>query len=117
MINPEELKNDSFFESHCWAKLKSLVFCAVLWHGRDSDTSELLEVESLDFSKDDDLIKEIEKDYEFIRGKLVKDGFENLTGKYGKWIQPRTKGKGHGSISRAFYARKALVKEIFEMAR
>src|SRR3989344_7775442 len=30
MINPEELKNHSFFESHCWAKLKSIIFCAVM---------------------------------------------------------------------------------------
>jgi len=31
MINPEELKTHSFFESHCWAKLKAIVFCAVEW--------------------------------------------------------------------------------------
>ena len=30
MINPEELKKDDFFKSHCWAKLKSIIFCAVL---------------------------------------------------------------------------------------
>lgn len=115
MINPEELKRDSFFESHCWAKLKSMIFCAVLWHGRDAETGELLKIESLDFFEDDDLIKEIQEDYEFIRQKLIEDGFEKLTGKYGKWIQPRTKGPGHGSISRAFYARTALVNKIFKI--
>src|SRR3989339_1849970 len=26
MINPEELKAHSFFESHCWLKLKSIIF-------------------------------------------------------------------------------------------
>jgi DNA mismatch repair protein MutH len=31
MINPAELKAQSFFESHCWAKLKTIVFCAVDW--------------------------------------------------------------------------------------
>lgn len=55
-------------------------------------------------------------DYDFIRAKLIKCGFESLTGKDGKWIQARTKGPGHGSISRAFYARKNLVKKIFETA-
>ena len=64
----------------------------------------------------DDLIREIQADYEFIRQKLVVRGFESLTGSDGKWIQARTKGAGHGSTSRAFYARTRLVKKIFEMA-
>jgi len=116
MINPQELKEDDFFKSHCWAKLKSIVFCAVMWNGRNSKKSELLKVESLDFLEDDDLIKEIKADYDFIREKLIKHGFDSLTGKDGKWIQARTKGPGHGSTSRAFYARKKLVKKIFEIA-
>lgn len=116
MINPEELKNHSFFESHCWAKLKSIVFCAVMWHGKNSESGELLKVTSLDFSEDDELIKEIKADYGFMQTKLITKGFEALTGADGKWIQARTKGSGHGSISRAFYARTNLVKKIFEIA-
>ncbi len=116
MINPEELKRHSFFESHCWAKLKSIVFCAVMWHGKNSESGELLNVVSLDFADDDELIQEIKADYDFIREKLIKHGFESLTGKDGKWIQARTKGAGHGSKSRAFYARTNLVKEIFNTA-
>ncbi|MFH1890609.1 MAG: hypothetical protein ABIJ91_03540, partial [Candidatus Kuenenbacteria bacterium] len=104
-----------FFKSHCWAKLKSIVFCAVMWYGKNSKKAELLEVESLDFLEDDNLIKEIKADYDFIREKLIKYGFESLTGKDGKWIQARTKGPGHGSTSRAFYARKELVEKIFEI--
>ncbi|MDP2651998.1 MAG: MutH/Sau3AI family endonuclease [bacterium] len=116
MINPEELKAHSFFESHCWAKLKTIVFCAVEWNGTNSEESKLLKVASLDFAEDDELIKEIKTDYDFIRDKLIKQGFKALTGKDGKWIQARTKGAGHGSISRAFYARTSLVKKIFETA-
>lgn len=116
MINPEELKRDDFFKSHCWAKLKSIVFCAVMWHGQNAETGELLKVASLDFAEDDDLILEIKADYDFIRNKLITRGFEALTGADGKWIQARTKGPGHGSISRAFYARTVLVKKIFETA-
>ena len=33
MINPAELKAHSFFESHVWSKLKTIVFCAVQWDG------------------------------------------------------------------------------------
>ena len=114
MINPAELKAHSFFESHVWAKLKTIVFCAVMWHGTNSGKAELLKVTSLDFSETDELIQEIKTDYDFIRHKLITKGFKSLTGKDGKWIQARTKGAGHGSISRAFYARTKFVKKIFE---
>ncbi|MDO8676563.1 MAG: MutH/Sau3AI family endonuclease [Candidatus Azambacteria bacterium] len=116
MINPEELKAHSFFESHVWSKLKTVVFCAVQWNGKNSEAGELLKVTSLDFAEDDDLIKEIKADYDFIRNKLITKGFDALTGKDGKWIQARTKGPGHGSVSRAFYARISFVKKIFEIS-
>ena len=114
----------SFFESHCWAKLKTIIFCAVQWNGKNSEAGELLKVASLDFAEDDELIKEIKADYDFIREKLIKHGFESLTGKDGKWIQARTKGIGginprtgkRRPITRAFYARTSLVKKIFEIA-
>lgn len=124
MINPAELKAHSFFESHCWAKLKTIVFCAVKWNGKNSEAAELIKVASLDFAEDDELIREIKADYDFIREKLIKHGFESLTGKDGKWIQARTKGIGginprtgkRRPITRAFYARTSLVKKIFETA-
>lgn len=124
MINCEELKVHSFFESHVWAKLKTIVFCAVQWDGLNAEGAKLLSVASLDFAEDDELIKEIKADYDFIREKLIKHGFESLTGKDGKWIQARTKGMGginprtgeRRPITRAFYARTNLVKKIFETA-
>lgn len=124
MINPEELKAHSFFESHVWAKLKTIVFCAVQWDGLNAKGSKLLRVASLDFAEDDELIKEIKADYDFIRAKLIKNGFGALTGKDGKWVQARTKGIGgvnprtgeRRPITRAFYARTGLVKKIFEIA-
>ena len=116
MINPQELIDTSdFYKSHLWEKLKSLVFCANLWTEENQEDSILLEVTSFDFLNDGNLIKEIEQDYNFIRQKLIEDGFEKLTWKYWKWIQPRTKWAWHWSISRAFYARKDLVKIIFNL--
>jgi hypothetical protein len=113
MINPDKLSSTSFYKSHCWEKLKSIVFCAVSWNGRHNEKSELLKVTSFDFLEEENLIKEIETDYEFIRDKLITQGFSALTGKDCKWIQARTKGPGHGSVSRAFYARKNLLEKIF----
>ena len=115
MINAKNLIDTPFFQSHCWEKLKSLVFCAVSWNGRHNVESKLLKVQSFDFLEDDVIIKEIEQDYEFIREKCATKGFGSLTGVDGKWIQARTKGSGHGSISRAFYARREFIKEIIKL--
>lgn len=75
----------------------------------------MLKVTSFDFQETDKVIQEIRDDYEFIRRKLKTQGFEALTGADGEWIQARTKGAGHGSTSRAFYARTKLVKVIFRI--
>jgi hypothetical protein len=73
-----------------------------------------LKVTSCDFTNDGSLIAEIKEDYNFIKNKLKNSGFVSLTGKDGKRIQAKTKGSGHGSITRAFYARKSLVKRLFD---
>lgn len=113
MINQEKLKKEDFFKSGLWEKLKSLVFCAVQVKGKKDKNPIFVAVTSFDFQEDENLIKEIKADYDFIRNKLIKEGFDALTGKDGKWIQARTKGAGHGSTSRAFYAKKELVNKIF----
>lgn len=125
MINPKELKETDFFNSHCWNKLKAIIFCAVEWNGKNSKNGKLIKVASIDFSEDDDLIKEIKEDYDFIRAKLIKEGFDALTGTDGKWLQARTKGTGginprteeRRPATRAFYARTNLVAKIFELAK
>ncbi|WP_406658641.1 hypothetical protein, partial [Ornithobacterium rhinotracheale] len=96
-------------------KIEIYCFCAVSWNGKHNPQAELLKIQSFDFLQDDTILKEIEADYEFIREKCYTQGFTALTGKDGKWIQARTKGAGHGSISRAFYARKNLIKEIIDL--
>lgn len=126
MVNPKNYRETPFFKSHCWEKLKSLIFCAVEWTERNQKIgANLINVTSFDFQKTDDIIKEIEEDYEFIRKKLINKGFNVLTGKDGKWIQARTKGTGginpktgkKRPITRAFYARKKLVQKIFELVK
>ncbi|MDR1087087.1 MAG: hypothetical protein LBL16_02440 [Endomicrobium sp.] len=114
VINPKDLLETEFYDSRCWSKLKSIIFCAVKWNGKNSKDAQLLKVTSFDFTNDGNLIAEIKEDYDFIKNKLKNSGFVSLTGKDGKWIQARTKGSGHGSITRAFYARKSLVKRIFD---
>lgn len=112
MINPREIVNQPFYESHCWEKLKRLVLCACSWSGKFNTDSKLLAVSSVDFLGNREVLDEVEADYEEVREVLLQKGLEGLSGKMGKWIQPRTKGAGHGSTSRAFYARKPLVQML-----
>ena len=58
------------------------------------------------------LYDQVADDYETIRRAIRKSGFSALTGGIGALVQPRTKGAGHGSKSRAFYARKEFVEYI-----
>jgi hypothetical protein len=56
---------------------------------------------------------QVKADYELVRKTIREQDFSSLTGKMGVYIQPRTKGPGHGSTSRAFYARKQFLNQIF----
>jgi DNA mismatch repair protein MutH len=55
---------------------------------------------------------QVKADYNLVRKTLKEKGFGALTGKMGVLIQPRTKGPGHGSTPRAFYARTAFVAHV-----
>ena len=61
---------------------------------------------------DEQVREEVKKDYELVRQTVRASGFQALTGKMGILVQPRTKGLGHGSTTRAFYARTGFLQEI-----
>ena len=66
------------------------------------ETSSLLYA-AAKFDLDNPTVFELVKaDYELVRSTLRTRGFHALTGHMGKLVQPRTKGAGHGSTSRAF---------------
>jgi hypothetical protein len=60
-----------------------------------------------------DIYNQVKADYNLIRKTIIEKGFSALHGSMGVYIQPRTKGAGHGSTSRAFYARVRFLKKIF----
>ena len=64
---------------------------------------------------DEELYEQIRAGYDLIRDVIRTKGFKHLSGSMGVMEQPRTKGQGHGSTSRAFYARTALVTRILGM--
>jgi DNA mismatch repair endonuclease MutH len=111
MIDPFNVKNTPFEESHLFAKLQKMVICTRLFDSKLEEKSILLDVIEFDL-QNHALLSQIKSDYELVRQTIIKDGFEKLSGKMGVFIQPRTKGAGHGSVSRAFYARTSLLKLI-----
>lgn len=111
MIDPYNVANTPFEQSHLLAKLQKAVVCARLFESQEEERSLLLRVVTFDLN-DRDIYEQVRKDYEETRNCIITQGFEHLTGAMGVLIQPRTKGAGHGSISRAFYARKQFVAKI-----
>ena len=111
MIDPIEVVEKTFEESHLFSKLKKAIICVRMFEDKSEPSSEFLAVETFDLV-DKSIYEQIQKDYELVRSTIANRGFEHLTGKMGVYVQPRTKGAGHGTISRAFYARKELLNII-----
>ena len=61
---------------------------------------------------DPKMYAQVKADYELVRDTVRFKGFGHLTGAMGRLVQPRTKGAGHGSTTRAFYARTEFVAHI-----
>lgn len=111
MIDPYNVLQTPFEESHLLQKLKKMLIFARIWEGINEPRSILYGIYEFDL-QNKELYEQIKKDYELVRETIRTKGFNALTGKMGVYIQPRTKGEGHGSTTRAFYARKSLLKKI-----
>jgi DNA mismatch repair protein MutH len=113
MINADQVASTPFEESHLLSKLESLVIVKRLVGRSVHERSEILDVRAIDLHGE--LYEQIRLDYIEVQ-KCILDssrGFQGLSGSMGVLVQPRTKGAGHGSISRAFYARPSLVSAFF----
>lgn len=115
MIDPVNVLLKAFEESHLLTKLKKIVVCARMFESKEEKTAKLVRVSTFDLD-DPKLYKQVKADYNAVRDTIEKKGFDALTGKMGVLVQPRTKGPGHGSTSRAFYARKAFVAHILGLS-
>lgn len=116
MIDPVNVLQKEFEESHLLTKLKKIVVCARMFESKEENASILVRVSTFDL--DNPIVyKQVKSDYELVRDVIKNKGFNALTGKMGILVQPRTKGAGHGSTSRAFYARKILVSHILGLSK
>ncbi len=111
MIDPVEVANKEFEESHLFNKLKKIVIVARVFENQTDTHSLLHSVASFDLD-DPEIYDQVKADYNLVRSIIRNQGFSKLSGSMGKLIQPRTKGVGHGSTSRAFYARTGFVAHI-----
>lgn len=112
MIDPFNVKRTAFEDSHLLAKLRKMVIAARVWEDKEETSSSLHSVKTFDLGNSQ-TYKQIKNDYDLVRKTIIEKGFSALTGKMGVYIQPRTKGAGHGSTTRAFYARTSFLKKIF----
>ena len=113
MIDPYNVERTDFEHSHLLSKMKKQVIVARIWESILEPSSELYAVTTFDLG-DSEIYEQVKKDYNLVRKTIIEKGFSALSGKLGVYVQPRTKGAGHGSISRAFYARVPfLMKLIF----
>ncbi|MDQ1728876.1 MAG: mismatch repair protein MutH [Pyrinomonadaceae bacterium] len=114
MIEPAEVLSSQFTDSHLYDKLRSLIVVARVFANTE-DTSSLLH-SAAEFDLDNPNIRaQVQADYEAIREVIRAKGVDALTGDTGKYVQARTKGRGHGSTSRAFYARALFVAHILNL--
>jgi DNA mismatch repair protein MutH len=116
MIDPYHVAKTPFEQSHLLAKLRKVVIVARIVGENCYAPTCVHTVTEIDL--DGDLYQAIKEDYEIIR-RCLNDparGFAYLTGRMGVYIQPRTKGAGHGSTSRAFYARPLFLAQFISLA-
>ena len=101
MIDPYNVERTDFENSHLLIKLRRMVVAARIWESQQEERSILYAVTTFDLD-DPEVYSQVKADYNLVRETIRTRGFSALTGKMGVYIQPRTKGAGHGSTSRAF---------------
>ncbi len=111
MIDPYEVSAKEFEESHLLSKLKKILVVSRIFRDPQKTSAVLHAVTEFDLN-DSSIYSQVKQDYDLVRQTIKERGFSALTGKMGVLVQPRTKGPGHGSTSRAFYARKHFVAKI-----
>jgi DNA mismatch repair protein MutH len=111
MIDAYNVSQTPFEQSHLLSKLRKAVVCARVFESQKDDRSLLASVSTFNLD-DPKILNQVKADYELVRATITAKGFDELTGAMGVLVQPRTKGPGHGSTSRAFYARTRFVTTI-----
>ena len=116
MLEPAEVLANKFEDSHLYDKLRSMVVVSRVWEGKEELHSMLHAAAEFDL-EDAKIRDQVKDDYETVRTQIRTRGIDSVTGDLGKLVQARTKGPGHGSTSRAFYARPIFVAHILNLQK
>lgn len=111
-INYDQIKDVLFEDSYLLNKMKSMVIVTRLVGAGPLPDSNIIH-SITEVKLEGVLYKQVKEDYESIQQVIRNNG--QLRSRMGIYIQPRTKGSGHGSISRGFYARKKFLREIINL--
>jgi DNA mismatch repair protein MutH len=116
MLEPVEVLASRFEDSHLYDKLRSMVVVSRVYESSREEHSVLHA--AAEFDLDNPRIHaQVRADYETIREQIRSRGIDSVTGNLGKLVQARTKGRGHGSTTRAFYARPRFVAHILNLQK
>ncbi|MGZ8848072.1 MAG: MvaI/BcnI family restriction endonuclease, partial [Pyrinomonadaceae bacterium] len=116
MLEPAEVVASRFEDSHLYDKLRSLVGVGRIYEGPEETHSVLHSAAEFDLDNPK-IYAQVKDDYETIRERIRTSGLASVTGELGTLVQARTKGRGHGSTSRAFYARPVFVAHILNLQK
>ena len=116
MLEPSEVLASRFEDSHLYDKLRSMVVVSRIYESSQELHSVLHAAAEFDLN-DSQIYQQVKEDYETIRQQIRAAGIDSVTGDLGKLIQARTKGRGHGSRTRAFYARAKFIARILNLQK
>ena len=116
MLEPAEVVANKFEDSHLYDKLRSMVVVSRVWESAQELHSILHAAAEFDLDNPK-IHDQVVADYEAIRRQIRAGGIDSIKGDLGKLVQARTKGRGHGSSSRAFYARPVFVAHILNLQK
>jgi DNA mismatch repair protein MutH len=116
MLEPAEVLANKFEDSHLYDKLRSMVVVSRVYESPREEHSILQAAAEFDLDNPK-IHDQVKDDYETIRSQIRLRGIDSITGDLGQLVQARTKGRGHGSKTRAFYARTRFVAHILNLLR
>lgn len=116
MLEPAEVVSNRFEDSHLYDKLRRLVVVARVFESEEDARSILHAVAKFDLD-DPAFFSQVKADYELIQRAIREHGADALPAELGTLVQARTKGRGHGSATHAFYARASFVARMLDLQR
>src|SRR2546421_2135827 len=114
MLEPTEVLASKFEDSHLYDKLRSMLVVSRVYESPQELHSMLHAAAEFDLDNPS-TFQQVKDDYETIRTQIRTRGIDSVTGDLGELVQARTKGRGHGSSTRAFYARPVFVAHILNL--